>query len=334
MLVIAVEALAQHLVGIAHDEKGGGVGLLYRPLQGHDLLLLEGAHEHVFCLPGPGPGPPEDGDAPVQLRTDGADDLLGSVADDIGHLGVVQAVEHPVDDQGGDIQGDQPVQGAAQAVEGQSGQGDDHQVHRHDQGAHGQMAEAELQQPGDEIGAAGGGSLEEHHPKGQPDQRAAEDGGQHGVHGREGVTGGQQVHPQGGGGGGEEGGGQQLPPQQPPAQQEQGQVEGDDRTAHRDGGDDGMDDLPQASHPAQGDLVGNIAPVKAQSKDSGGQCDPQIGPEGGPELAGAHKKTSFPFLVGRRGGCPGRWCYSRVICSSPRSGSRRRAPAMGRERAR
>lgn len=67
MLVIAVEALTQHLVGIAHDEKGGGVGLLYRPLQGHDLLLLEGAHEHVFCLPGPGPGPPEDGDAPVQL---------------------------------------------------------------------------------------------------------------------------------------------------------------------------------------------------------------------------------------------------------------------------
>lgn len=57
MLVIAVEALAQHLVGIAHDEKGGGVGLLYRPLQGHDLLLLEGAHEHVFASPDQAPAP-------------------------------------------------------------------------------------------------------------------------------------------------------------------------------------------------------------------------------------------------------------------------------------
>ena len=58
MLVIAVEALAQHLVGIADDEKGGGVGLLYRPLQGHDLLLLEGAHEHVLLPPRTRPRPP------------------------------------------------------------------------------------------------------------------------------------------------------------------------------------------------------------------------------------------------------------------------------------
>ena len=43
ILVIAVEPLAQHLVGGGDDHKGGGVGLAHRLLDGDDLPLLEGA---------------------------------------------------------------------------------------------------------------------------------------------------------------------------------------------------------------------------------------------------------------------------------------------------
>ena len=86
MLVIAVEALTQHLVGIAHDEKGGGVGLLYRPLQGHDLLLLEGHQQHLLVLSGPAALAVEKGDAPVHIVNNGVGNLVVGVADDIGHL--------------------------------------------------------------------------------------------------------------------------------------------------------------------------------------------------------------------------------------------------------
>ena len=92
----------------------------------------------------------------------------GLVADDIGHLGVVQAVEHPVHDDGGDIQGHQPVQGAAQALEGQATQGDDHQVHAMSSVPMGSQAKLSFQQPGDEIGAAGGAPWRNTIPRDSP----------------------------------------------------------------------------------------------------------------------------------------------------------------------
>lgn len=51
MLVIAVEALAQHLVGIAHDEKGGGVGLLYRRFRATICFCLKAHMSTSFASP-------------------------------------------------------------------------------------------------------------------------------------------------------------------------------------------------------------------------------------------------------------------------------------------
>ena len=82
-----------------------------------------------------------------------------AVTDDVGHLGVVQPVEHHIHDQRGDIQGHQAVQGAVQVAEGDGHRHDDHQVDDHQQLAHGQPGQTELQEAGDEIGAPGGSPL-------------------------------------------------------------------------------------------------------------------------------------------------------------------------------
>src|SRR5699024_12753218 len=58
-------------------------------------IISEKAHEISDSIVGQ-----MDGDAPVHLAHNGVGDLMGLLADDVGHLGGVQAVEHHVGDIG------------------------------------------------------------------------------------------------------------------------------------------------------------------------------------------------------------------------------------------
>ena len=65
--MIEPEAVAQDLMGITDDQEGFGVQLLYRLFDGHDLPLLEGAHEYLLLLAAPGALTMEDGHPALQL---------------------------------------------------------------------------------------------------------------------------------------------------------------------------------------------------------------------------------------------------------------------------
>lgn len=110
----------------------------------------------------------EKGDAPVHIVNNGVGNLVVGVADDIGHLGVVHAVEHLIHDEGGDIQGHHAVEGAVDVAEGDGHRHNDQQIHRQKQPPHGQPGQLQLEQAGNEIGAAGGGALEKHHAQEPP----------------------------------------------------------------------------------------------------------------------------------------------------------------------
>ena len=267
-------------MGVAHDQKGVRVHLLHRRLDGGDLPLLEGAHQHVLLLARIGPLAVEDGHPPVQPPENGLRDLLVPVADDIGHLRLVHAVQHPVHDNGGDIQRHQPVQGGFQRAEHRRHRQDHRQIDAHQQLAHGQPRQLQLQQAGQQVGAAGGGPLLKHQPQGQPHEHPAEDGGQHGVHGLPVVEGGEHVDEHRRDEHGVQRRHQQPPADELPPQQEQGDVQPDHRHADGQGGDQVVDDLGRAGDAAEGDAVGGVAPHEAQGVGGRAQGDHQKGDQG------------------------------------------------------
>ena len=219
----------------------------------------------------------EKGDAPVHIVNNGVGNLVVGVADDIGHLGVVHAVEHLVHDEGGDIQGHHAVEGAVDVAEGDGHRHNDQQIHRQKQPPHGQPGQLQLEQAGNEIGAAGGGALEKHHAQGAAHDHAAEDAPQNGLHRLKGVDHVENVDENGGDEHGVKGGHQQVPAQQLPPQQEQGDVQDDDHGADGSPGEDVVDDLAHAGDAAEADLVGLVAPVEAHGVHRRRQGDPQIG---------------------------------------------------------
>ena len=218
----------------------------------------------------------EDGDAPFQLVGQGVQHRLGLVCDDIGHLGGVQAIEHRVHDYGGDIQGHQAVQGGVQTVEHQGGGADHRQIQPQQQPAHGQPGQRQLQQPGQQVGAAGGSPLAQDDTQGDAQKQAAVDAGQQRLHGLKGVQTVQQVDEQGGHRHGVEGGHQQAASQQLPPQQEQRDVHTEYQ--HADGGkaQKGVDHLGYAGEPAVGDVVGGVAPVEGHRVNNAGQCNDEV----------------------------------------------------------
>ena len=123
-------------MGVADDDKGVGIHSLDQLLHGDDLAATEGAQNHALVLAAPGALALQQGHAPVQLQQLPGDGLI-LLADDIGHLGGVGAVHHPVDQQRQNIQGHNAVHGPGQVPEAQGiAQGHGH-VQRQTQAADG-----------------------------------------------------------------------------------------------------------------------------------------------------------------------------------------------------
>ena len=76
--------------------------------------------------------------------------------------------------------GHHAVEGAVDVAEGDGHRHNDQQIHRQKQPPHGQPGQLQLEQAGNEIGAAGGGALEKHHAQGAAHDHAAEDAPQNG----------------------------------------------------------------------------------------------------------------------------------------------------------
>ena len=92
----------------------------------------------------------------------------------------------------------------------------------------------------------------------EADQDAAEDGGQHGVHGRELDKGIEQVHEDGGDEHRIQRGEEQMTAQQPPSEEEERDIEQDDKHADGGPGEGGVDDLGQTGDAAEADLIGGV----------------------------------------------------------------------------
>ena len=212
-------------MGLTDDEEGRRVQALYGLLQGDNLLLLDGDHEHLLFRAGIAPLPVENGDPTVDVVDDDPGNLPVLVADDIGHLGQIHAVEDAVHDDGGNIEGDQTVHGAVKILKHHGHGHNHHQVDGHEQLAHREPGHLQLEQAGNQIGPPGGGPLEENDTDGAPHGQSAENTGQHGFHGLEGIPRGQQVDEYRRDEHGIEGGHQQMTAQQPPAQQKEGDVQ-------------------------------------------------------------------------------------------------------------
>jgi hypothetical protein len=76
-------------------------------------------------------------------------------ADDVSHLGGIGAVEHSVHHKGGNVEGDKSVEGAVELAEHHRGARMTKNQDQNDP-AHGKPGQLQLQQPGPDVGAAGG----------------------------------------------------------------------------------------------------------------------------------------------------------------------------------
>ena len=90
--------------------------LLYRLFDGHDLPLLEGTHEYLLLLAAPCSLTMEDGHPALQLVDETVQYGAGLFSNDIGDLGAVHAIEYLVDYYGRQVEGDDAIQGAVQAL--------------------------------------------------------------------------------------------------------------------------------------------------------------------------------------------------------------------------
>ena len=295
--VIVGEALAQHLMGVAHDDEGVRVDALHQLLDGDEVPATEGAQDDPLFLAAPGPLTVQQGDAPVQLQQLLGDGLI-LLADDIGHLGGVGTVHHPVDEQRQDIQGHHAVHGPGHIPEAQ-GVPDGHgHVQAQTEAADGQPLELQLQQPGGHLRAAGGGAFVQQQAAADARHDAAVDTGQNGVHGREGVDRGQHVDHQGADGGGIQGRDQQIPADLLPAQDEQGDVQHQGDGTHRQHRQKVIDDLGNAGEAAHGEVIGHEEPVEAQGIQGTGHGDQSVALQ---SLGSGHNRhLSFRMCGGKR----------------------------------
>ena len=270
--LVDAEALAQYLIGVAHDDERIGIGVLHDGLDADDLRTAEGAQDHVFGPAAEAAPSLQQCDAPVQLQQLGGDGLV-LLGDDVGHLRAVAAVDHPVHHLGDDEQRHHGVQRLGQVAE-HRGVGDDHDgVDGQAQRADGQPREFQLQQPGRQLGAAGGGAVPQHQAAAEAHDDAAVDGRQHRLHGPERVQPGQQVDHAGADQRGVQRGVQPLAPHLFPAQDKQRQVQHHD---HRTDGclrDEKVDDLGHTGKAAHAQVVGVKAPVEAHGVQRAGQGD-------------------------------------------------------------
>ena len=239
-----------------------------------------------------------------------------AVADDIGHLGGIGAVDHLVDGHGDQRQGDHAIQRTGQIPEDQGVRHRHQNVDGKTQGTDAEALQLQLQQPGRQLRTAGGGPLPQHDAAGDADDDAAVQTGQNGLHRLEGMHRRQTVDHQRADGRGIDGGEQEILADEPPAQHEQRHVEDNDDGADGQARQQVVDDLPQTGEAAHADVVGVKHPVEPHGIQGAGRRDDEI----------LRQDVPFHRLL--------LFSYSRVSCSSPRSSGRRRAPVPGMLRAR
>ncbi len=269
---VDAEALAQYLIGVADDNERVRVGVLDDRLDADDLGAAEGAQDHILRLAAEAAPSLQQRHAPIQLQQLAGDGVI-LFGDDERHLCPVAAVHHPVNDLGDEEQSHHGVQCLGEIPE-HGGVGEHHNgVDGQAQGTDGQTGQLQLQQPRRQLRAAGGGTVPQHQTAGKPHDHAAVDGGEHRLHGREGVHACQQVDHGGADHRGVQRGVQPLPPHVLPAEDEQRQVQHHD---HRtDGGlrEEVVDDLRDTGEAAHAQVVGVEAPVEAHGVQRAGQRD-------------------------------------------------------------
>ena len=136
--------------------------------------------------------------------------------------------------------------------------------------------ELQLQEPCGHFRAAGGGALMQQHAAADAHHDTPVNAGQNGIHGREGIQGGQHVDHQGADGGGVQGRNQQITADLPPAQDKQGDVQHQGHGTHRQHGQEVVDDLGNAGEPAHGEAVGHKEPVEAQGIQAAGHGNQRV----------------------------------------------------------
>ena len=186
IFVIAFEAVAQHLVGLLEDDEGAGIHGHDQLLELGHLALFDGAEDHLLVLAGVVALAAENGDAAVELLANFPADILVAVGDDERHGGVVQAVDHAVQDDAANIERDGGVERLVDVAEDHAGEGDGDDVDGEHDPADGEVGKAGAQEPGDDVHAAGGSARDEHQAQSQSGEQAAVEGGQEGLGGGDG----------------------------------------------------------------------------------------------------------------------------------------------------
>ena len=118
-------------MGFLHDNEGIGVDLRYQILQLRHLLFFYGGQYHLCVLAAVAALTVEVGCATIQLGADLFRDLLIMGRDDQCHLGVVEAVDYPVNDLAGDKNSDSGVQCLGYISEHNACQYHDHHIETH-----------------------------------------------------------------------------------------------------------------------------------------------------------------------------------------------------------
>ena len=115
-------------MSLLNDDKGIRVDIDYQIFQLCHLALLDGG-ENDFCIIfGVVTLAVQVSNAPVQGLADGIGDCLVVFADDQGYLGVVETVDHSINDLTADIDGDQGIEHVGDITEHDTGQGGDRNI--------------------------------------------------------------------------------------------------------------------------------------------------------------------------------------------------------------
>ena len=238
------------------------------------MAAAEGTENDVLAPAAPRAAPVEQRHAAVELE-ELLRDLLRVVADDIGHLGGVRAVDDLVHQQRGDIERDDAVERAGHVAE------DERVAERHEHVDHeaeradGDGLELELQQPRGQLRAAGGGALAQHHAEGDAADRTAVETREDGIHRLERMHRGERVDHDGADGRGVQGGKQQRLADLFPPEDKERDVHHQRQRTDRQLRQIVVDDLGDAGKAAHADVVGVEAPVKADRVEgAGGGDDP------------------------------------------------------------
>ena len=250
-------------MGITDNDKGVGVDALHQLLHRDDVAPAEGAQNDLRRLVGIGSGAVQQRNAQIQLQKLPGD-LLMFLADNVGHFGGVAAIDHLVHHGGADVQHGDAVQRLGQLAEGQGIGDDDHQVNGQAQLADGKLLHLQLDQPGRQLRAAGGGALPQHEAEGRAADNTAVYAGQHRLQRLKAVDGVDAVDHQRTDRHGVQRADQHVPSQQLQAQNEQRHVHHQRHHAHGEPREKDVQHLGHTGQSADGHMTGHAAPAEAQ----------------------------------------------------------------------